>query len=81
MLADSVVYQHRGKTPLVRHVMAFFVPQCERGIIPTQAGGQEMASPSSNTKGKYTLISEGGGTYKVAGGEQINVSLVSGTID
>jgi glutathione S-transferase len=33
-----------------------------------------MASPSSNTKGKYTLISEGGGTYKVAGGEQINVA-------
>ena len=41
-----------------------------------QAGGQEMATPSSQKKNNgYTLASEGGGTYNVAGGEQINVIL------
>ena len=46
----------------------------ETALIALQAGGQEMASPASQ---KYKLVSEGGGTYKVAGGEQINVSSSS----
>lgn len=42
-----------------------------------QAAGseaQESGKSASETKQKYTLKSEGGGTYKVAGGQQINVS-------
>ena len=42
-----------------------------------QAGSSDArgsGGTASETKQKYTLKSEGGGTYKVAGGEQINVS-------
>lgn len=33
-----------------------------------------MATSRSETSKKYKLVSEGGGTYKVAGGESLNVS-------
>ena len=45
-----------------------------------QAGSSDArgsGGTASETKQKYTLKSEGGGTYKVAGGEQINVSCSS----
>ena len=45
-----------------------------------QAGSSDArgsGGTASETKQKYTLKSEGGGTYKVAGGEQINVSSSS----
>ena len=42
-----------------------------------QAGGPEISAERAETSGKYTLRSRGGGTYKVAGGEQFKVCRVA----
>lgn len=37
-------------------------------------GSTGAAQATSETRNKFTLKTSGGGTYKVAGGEQLNVS-------
>ena len=57
--------------------MAWSEPHAMPHSAVAQAGSSDArgsGGTASETKQKYTLKSEGGGTYKVAGGEQINVS-------
>ena len=51
---------------------------CSSCHAAMQAGSSDprgSGGTASETKQKYTLKSEGGGTYKVEGGQQINVSM------
>ena len=52
------------------NVMLLFLKPQTGGGDPRGSGGT-----AAETKKKYTLKSEGGGTYKVAGGETLNVSM------